>query len=160
MVWLKRFEDGERAWCVFGCPELTGTGATGHAVDRECALLREVSLKFCLNGCLIQNLNFKSAQPNTNACFRPVTDAYNPTPVLVRAAPCTLKHTTQPVSCSLVARPPRASSRDCATGLFHTVLVVRVLFALSKSFLDDSQNPGPGALSLIKHICVHAFWNL
>ena len=79
MVWLIRFEDGERAWCVFGCPELTGTGSTGHAVDRECALLREVSLMFSLNGRLIQNLNFKSAHcavhslTQTRAFGRPQT---------------------------------------------------------------------------------------
>ena len=130
---------------VFGCPELTGTGATCHAVDRECALLLELSRKRPLQHSLTQTRAFGRPQTPTTQRHRWRT---------LRRAHSNTRHSQSAV------RWLRASSRDCATGLFHTVLVVRVLFALSKSFLDDSQNPGPRALSLIKHTYVHAFCDL
>ena len=49
--------------------------------------------------------------------------------------------------------------RDCY-GRCHTASVVRVLSAPSKSLLDGSLKPGPGALSLIEHTRVYAFCNL
>ena len=117
-VWGLRFEDGERAWCVLRL-RLPGTDWHRRDLPRGWPGVCAASRTFAKTAV--------AAQPNTNACFRPATDAYNPTPPLAHTAAFTLKHTTQPVSCSLVARPPRASSRNCATGLFHTVLVVRTV---------------------------------
>ena len=55
---------------VFGCPELTGTGATCHAVDRECALLLELSRKRPLQHSLTQTRAFGRPQTPTTQRHR------------------------------------------------------------------------------------------
>ena len=61
--------------------------------------------------------------------------------------------TTQPVSAVRAARcasnPPQTHGVGCACCV-HRI----------KLHLFFHKNPGPGAVSLIKHTCVHAFWNL
>ena len=58
-----------------------------------------------------------------------------------------------------LAARPRVCARACY-GRCHTALVVCVLSSPSKSPLDGSLKPGPGALSLSKHTRVYAFCNL
>ena len=55
---------------VFGCSELTGTGATCHAVDRECALLLELSRKRPLQHSLTQTRAFGRPQTPTTQRHR------------------------------------------------------------------------------------------